>query len=403
MSRTSGTAQDGIYTGTVTIPQGAAPGTWSAVLSPLTDTLGNSGSPGPPAGFPKTLTVAPTAPGAPAIGTATPANTSALVRWTAPTDNGGALITGYTIRTYRGAALTPGKTTTAAAGATSSTVTGLTNGIGYTFTVAATNLVGTSAESARSIAVTPATKPSVPTIGTPSAGNTSAVVRWTPASNGGSPITGYTIRTYRVGSTTVSKTTTAGAGATSSTITGMTNGIAYTFTVAATNALGTSAPSARSSAVIPATKPAAPRIGAASAGNASAVVRWTPPSNGGRPITGYTIRTYRGSSTTVSKTTYAGAAATSTTVTGLTNGVTYTFTVAATNAVGTGSPSARSAGVKPAAPRPANPGDAKNCTNFSTWQAAQSWFNTYYPYYGDVARLDSDNDRIACESLPGAP
>jgi hypothetical protein len=52
---------------------------------------------------------------------------------------------------------------------------------------------------------------------------------------------------------------------------------------------------------------------------------------------------------------------------------------------------------------PANPGDAVNCGNFSRWSDAQSWFNTYYPYYGDVAKLDSDDDRIACETLPGHP
>jgi hypothetical protein len=52
---------------------------------------------------------------------------------------------------------------------------------------------------------------------------------------------------------------------------------------------------------------------------------------------------------------------------------------------------------------PTNPGDTKNCTSFGTWREAQSWFNTYYPYYGDVARLDSDGDRIACETLPGHP
>jgi hypothetical protein len=52
---------------------------------------------------------------------------------------------------------------------------------------------------------------------------------------------------------------------------------------------------------------------------------------------------------------------------------------------------------------PANPGDAVNCGNFSRWSDAQNWFNTYYPYYGDVAKLDSDDDRIACETLPGHP
>jgi len=52
---------------------------------------------------------------------------------------------------------------------------------------------------------------------------------------------------------------------------------------------------------------------------------------------------------------------------------------------------------------PGNPGDSRNCGDFTTWRAAQDWFDTYYPYYGDVARLDGDEDRIACEKLPGHP
>lgn len=58
------------------------------------------------------------------------------------------------------------------------------------------------------------------------------------------------------------------------------------------------------------------------------------------------------------------------------------------------SPEIRGGGV------PANPGNSKNCTDFNTQAQAQAWFNTYYPYYGDVAELDSDNDLIACETLP---
>lgn len=52
---------------------------------------------------------------------------------------------------------------------------------------------------------------------------------------------------------------------------------------------------------------------------------------------------------------------------------------------------------------PANPGDSKNCSDFPNYAAAKAWFDTYYPYYGDVARLDFDNNLIPCESLPGAP
>ena len=80
---------------------------------------------------------------------------------------------------------------------TSDTVTGLTNGTAYTFTVAAINSVGTGPASAASNSVTPApvvTVPGAPTIGTATAGNASATVTWTaPASNGGSAITGYVI------------------------------------------------------------------------------------------------------------------------------------------------------------------------------------------------------------------
>lgn len=50
--------------------------------------------------------------------------------------------------------------------------------------------------------------------------------------------------------------------------------------------------------------------------------------------------------------------------------------------------------------KPANPGDTKNCSSFATRAQAQAWFDRYYPYYGDVARLDSDKDRKACETLP---
>ena len=52
---------------------------------------------------------------------------------------------------------------------------------------------------------------------------------------------------------------------------------------------------------------------------------------------------------------------------------------------------------------PDNPGDSKNCSDFETYQEAKSWFDTYFPYYGDVAGLDRDGDQEPCESLPGGP
>lgn len=53
-------------------------------------------------------------------------------------------------------------------------------------------------------------------------------------------------------------------------------------------------------------------------------------------------------------------------------------------------------------PAPPNPGDTKNCTDFATYDDAKAWFDTYYPYYGDVANLDQDGDLMPCESLPDA-
>ena len=52
---------------------------------------------------------------------------------------------------------------------------------------------------------------------------------------------------------------------------------------------------------------------------------------------------------------------------------------------------------------PENPGDIKNCSDFETYQEAKTWFDTYFPYYGDVAGLDGDGDQEPCESLPGSP
>ena len=56
-----------------------------------------------------------------------------------------------------------------------------------------------------------------------------------------------------------------------------------------------------------------------------------------------------------------------------------------------------------ASSQPDNPGNTKNCGDFSNYSEAKSWFDTYYPYYGDVGDLDRDGDLIPCESLPGAP
>ena len=90
-----------------------------------------------------------TVPGAPTKVSAKAGNASALLTWTAPSSDGGVAINGYVIKPSRGRAVTVGDVTR-------DTVTGLTNGTAYSFTVSAVNSVGTGPSSAASNSVTPA-------------------------------------------------------------------------------------------------------------------------------------------------------------------------------------------------------------------------------------------------------
>ncbi len=182
------------------------------------------------------------APGKPTSVIATAGNASASVAWTAPASNGGSAITLYTVTASDGT-----HTCTWTSGLLSCTVGGLTNGQAYTFTVTATNGVGTGLASAASNSVTPATVPGKPTGVTATVGNASALVSWTaPASNGGSSITGYKVTSWPG-----AKTCTGGPSDTSCTVSGLTNGQAYTFTVHATNGVGDGPESDPSAPVTP--------------------------------------------------------------------------------------------------------------------------------------------------------
>nr|WP_240619385.1 fibronectin type III domain-containing protein [Blastococcus sp. TF02-8] len=267
---------------------------------------------------------------------ATAGHTSASVSWTAPASDGGSAITGYTVTA------SPGGATCTTTGALTCTVTGLTNGTSYTFAITATNAVGTGPASAATTAVTPAPgPPTAPRTPTAVAGNARASVSWTaPASDGGSPITGYVVTASPGGASCVTSTLACA-------VTGLTNGTAYTFSIVATNSAGTGPASTATTAVTPApSAPTAPRSPVATSGSRQVTVTWTAPADdGGSPITGYSVTAAPGGGTCTT------TGALTCTVTGLTDGTAYTFAITATNAVGTGP----SAGVA-ATPAAGSPG-----------------------------------------------
>ncbi|HLY81593.1 MAG TPA: fibronectin type III domain-containing protein, partial [Acidimicrobiales bacterium] len=188
-----------------------------------------------------------------------------------------------------------------------------------------------------STAPPPPTVPSAPQSLGATAGDGTVSLTWSaPASDGGSSITNYEI--YR-GTSAGTETKVAEVGnVLAYTDGGRTNGTTYYYEVSAKNAVGEGSLSNEASATPqppPPTPPSAPTLTAATSGNGQVGLSWTAPSSdGGSQITNYTI--YRGTTsggevflaTIGNVTSYVDA--------GLTNGMTYYYTVAAVNVAGTG-------------------------------------------------------------------
>ena len=281
-----------------------------------------------------------TAPSVPQSVAATGGSGSVSLSWTAPTDDGGSAITGYNV--YRGTAANAEASAPIATNVAglSYTDNGVTNGTKYYYKIAAVNAVGTSAQS-NEVSATPqavqATVPSAPRTLTGIASNSSVKLSWlAPTSNGGSPITGYSV--YRGTSAGGESATPLATNVTATTFTDTSavNGSTYFYTVAAVNAIGPSAPSNEISALPQATAPSSPLNLVASGGSGLVSLSWTAPTtDGGSGITGYNI--YRGTSAAGEAVVPVASSVglTSFTDTGLANGTTYFYKVAAVNSVGT--------------------------------------------------------------------
>jgi len=292
----------------------------------------------------------------------TPGDGQVTVHWSAPATNGGIPITGYTITpTLNGVAQTPLPFNSPA---TSETITGLTNGDHYTFSVTADDANGSSSQSDPSGEVIIGT-PTKPTgVAVTGGGNARATLKWvTPSATNGSTITGYTITPFLAGN--AQPPTTVGL-VNSATITGLVNGDRYTFEVATTSNRGHGEPSDPTSPFTVGL-PGPPTNVVAAPGNGSATVAFKPPPSA-LPIVGYEVESYKGSQLG-DRVDYPKA--TKLKFANLGNGLTYKFRVAALTNAGMGTKSAFSlpivvgAPTAPGAPR-ITPGNGSAVLHWTT-------------------------------------
>jgi predicted phage tail protein len=189
-------------------------------------------------------------------------------------------------------------------------------GIGESATVSATPLA-------------PVTVPSAPKDVVSVAGNGSAMLSWTaPSSNGGAPIDYYVV--YLNGADTAHVT------GTQYEVRGLTNGVSYHLSVAAHNSAGTG-PSSNvvvATPLKPATVPGVPTQLVATPGDGQVQLSWRPPANdGGSAVLGYRLYWSQDPN---GKFTLIPISGTSYLQSGLGDGLTYYYKVAAVNQVGEG-------------------------------------------------------------------
>ncbi|MGI9448083.1 MAG: fibronectin type III domain-containing protein, partial [Pirellulales bacterium] len=261
--------------------------------------------------------------------------------WTAPADTGGYPVADYIIESTsdNGANWVAESDISTATTATISSHDGvpLINGNNYSFRVSAKTSIatGSSTEITGGPAV-PHTVPSAPVLNTPTFGDGSIGITWTAPDNGGKPITDYVVQ-YKRASRTQWETFTDGTStATSATITGVNNGIAYVVRVAAVNQKGQGPWSAESTSVVPGTVPDQIADLTATAQDSAVDLTWTVPASA-LTVTSHQLQYKKQSDSTW--TTFNGnividGSAATATVTGLDNGVVYDFEVVAVNTVG---------------------------------------------------------------------
>ncbi|WP_345866445.1 Ig-like domain-containing protein [Shewanella algae] len=269
------------------------------------------------------FTVNAVVPGAPTSVNAVASDASATVSFSAPASTGGAAISSYTVTSSPGGF-------TASGTASPLTVSGLSNGTDYSFTVSANNTAGTGPASSPSNTVTPKANQTISfnNPGAQSFGTTPTLAAT--ASSGLTPV---------FSSTTTGVCTITASG----TLTFVTTGNCSIDADQTGDSSYNAAPTVTQSFTVNAVVPGAPTSVNAVASDASATVSFSAPaSTGGAAISSYTVTSSPGGFT-------ASGTGSPLTVSGLSNGTDYSFTVSASNTAGTGPASSPSNTVTPKA------------------------------------------------------
>ncbi len=330
------------------------------------------------------------APGAPVGVKLTPLNGGVSVSWNAPVDSGGATITKYTVSASPTG--TAGSVITCvqnSGDSRSCLISGLSNGTSYTVTVVATNGVGDGPASA-SQNVIPANVPTAPTSVIPTVSNGSISIKWKASQDNGSPILSYRVD-LAPGDYSCEITDLSFLGCT---IADLDNGVPYSVSVYATNAVGDSPSASVNGTVTPRAIPSPVQSVVVSAAAGKATVSWIPGFNGGTPIQQYKVISTPGGTICT-----ANAPSTQCVIENLRNGSNYTFNVIAVNEAGSSQPmlstSTLIAGT-PSAPvaLKVKPGDGMLTISFAPPAVALNGGTPIINYTVYV------NDEVACTVTP---
>ena len=266
---------------------------------------------------------------------------SARVSWTAPLTANRQPVLSYTARAYT--ALTGGSevgnsctvSNPVASTPLNCVITGLTNGTTYFVDVTTTTSFGTNT-TAR-VSVVPVVVPEAPTnVSSSAVAATSATITWDAAvvPTGGTDVTGYTV-TFVPAINGAAQC--VNVNALTCSVTRLVANTRYTVTVVANSSSGSSVDSMVIEALTPpSVRPTAPRNLAVTITGANATLNWRAPNANGGGAVAPTYDVLVTSSAPAATFTCSALSITSCAVSGLTAGFTYTFSVTAHNAIGTG-------------------------------------------------------------------